>query len=108
MVKGLEIFRERFMAYPENYVLIGGTACDVFLDRAALPFRVTHDLDIVLCVESLNADFGRAFWNFVKEGGYQTQEKASGERKFYRFRKPANAEFPEMLELFSRRPDTFS
>ena len=25
MVKGLEIFRERFTAYTENYVLIGGT-----------------------------------------------------------------------------------
>jgi len=108
MVKGLELFRNRFAVYADNYILIGGTACEVFLDRAASPFRVTHDLDIVLCVESLNAEFGRAFWDFIRDGGYQIQEKASGEKQFYRFRKPANPEFPEMLELFSRRPDTFS
>jgi hypothetical protein len=105
MVRGLELFRDHFMAYAETYVLIGGAACEVLLDRAGLPFRVTRDLDIVLCVESLDADFGNAFWDFVKAGGYKIQEKASGKRKFYRFRNPVNSGFPEMLELFSRQPD---
>ena len=108
MVKGLELFRKHFMVYAENYVLIGGAACEVLLDRAGLPFRVTRDLDIVLCVESLDAEFGNAFWDFVKAGGYKIQEKASGKKKFFRFRNPVNSGFPEMLELFSRQPDTFS
>ena len=34
MVKGLEKFKEYFGAYPENYVLIGGTAYDVFMGIA--------------------------------------------------------------------------
>ncbi len=107
MVKGLELFRVRFADHLDSYVLIGGAACDVLLEHAALPFRATRDLDIVLCVEALTPEFGRAFWRFVKDGAYEIQEKSSGERKLYRFRKPANPEFPEMLELFSRRPDVF-
>ena len=82
MVKGLDIFREHFTASAGNYVLIGGAACEILLERAALPFRVTRDLDIVLCAESLNAEFGRAFWDFVKAGGYQIQEKADGGKNF--------------------------
>lgn len=108
MVRGLELFRRRFADYTDNYVLIGGAACDVLLEHAALPFRATRDLDIVLCLEVLTPEFGRAFWQFVKDGAYEIQEKSKGERKLYRFRKPAHPEFPEMLELFSRRPDTFA
>ncbi|MDD5698760.1 MAG: hypothetical protein PHH77_09115 [Victivallaceae bacterium] len=107
MVKGLELFRERFAAFADRYILIGGAACDIILNRAAVPFRVTRDFDIVLCVESLDADFGTAFWNFIKAGGYQIREKTSGAKQFYRFSKPVDPAFPVMLELFSRQPDTF-
>ena len=31
MVKGIEKFREAFSAFSENYVIIGGTACDAVL-----------------------------------------------------------------------------
>lgn len=52
MVKGIELFRTAFAGFADSYILIGGAACDVLLERAAVPFRVTHDLDIVLCVEA--------------------------------------------------------
>jgi len=107
MVKGIELFRTAFAGFADSYILIGGAACDVLLERAAVPFRVTHDLDIVLCVEALTPEFGRAFWRFIQAGGYQIQEKASGDKKFYRFRSPAVADYPAMLELFSRKPDAF-
>jgi len=107
MVKGLELFRSRFAGFSGSYILIGGAACDVLLERADVPFRVTHDLDIVLCVESLTPEFGRAFWKFIKDGVYQFQEKASGNKKFYRFRNPGTTGYPAMLELFSRRPNAF-
>ena len=42
---------------------------------------------------------------FVRAGGYLVQEKSTGEKQFYRFQKPANADYPFMLELFSRQPD---
>lgn len=105
MVKGLDIFRERFRDYPDRYVLIGGTACDLAMSEAGLEFRATKDLDIVLCVEALDTAFVEAFWAFVREGGYQVQQRAEGNKQFYRFQKPTSEGFPFMLELFSRSPD---
>lgn len=105
MVKGLEIFREHFRNYADRYVLIGGTACDIAMTGAGLAFRATKDLDIVLYVEALDAAFVQAFWEFVRAGGYEIQEKSTGEKQFYRFQKPANPDYPFMLELFSRKPD---
>ena len=88
MVKGLEIFKEHFRSFADQYVLIGGTACDLAMDAAGIAFRATKDLDIVLCLEALDAAFVKAFWDFVHAGGYQLQQKAMGGRQFYRFQKP--------------------
>ena len=105
MVKGLEVFREHFRDYADRYVFIGGAACDIAMTGAGLAFRATKDLDIVLFVEALDAAFVRAFWEFVRIGGYEVQEKSTGEKQFYRFQKPTNANYAFMLELFSRQPD---
>ena len=105
MVEGLPRFRDHFREFTEQYVLIGGAACDLYMEDFGLPFRVTKDLDIVLCVEALDIAFVEAFWDFVREGGYNIQEKSTGEKQFYRFMKPKNKDYPLMLELFSRAPD---
>jgi hypothetical protein len=105
MVRGLERFREHFKGLANRYVLIGGVACELALVEAGLTFRTTKDLDIVLCLEALDAEFARAFWAFVKEGEYELQESSSGEKRLYRFKKPAASDFPYMLELFSRVPE---
>jgi hypothetical protein len=86
-------------------VLIGGAACDIAMTSAGLEFRATKDLDIVLCIEAMDGEFVQAFWGFVRSGGYQVQEKSTGQRQFYRFYKPTNKDYPFMLELFSRQPD---
>lgn len=106
MVRGLEKFKTHFRSLADKYVLIGGTACHLAMDAAGVPFRATKDLDIVLCIEALDATFVQAFWTFVRAGGYQLQQKAMGGRQFYRFQKPTNSDYPFMLELFSRKPDT--
>ena len=62
MVRGLDVFRRRFAGLEDRYVLIGGTAVDIAMDDAGLPFRATKDLDIVLHVESLDVEFARLFW----------------------------------------------
>lgn len=105
MVKGLDVFKKYFEAYPDNYVIIGGTACDLIIEDAGLQTRVTKDIDIILVVEALTPDFVKQFWKFVADGKYERQEKSEGERKYYRFTKPANAGFPHQIELFSRKPD---
>ena len=68
MVKGLEVFREHFRNFADHDVLIGGTAGDIAMTGAGLPFRATKDLDIVLFVEALDGAFVRAFWEFVRAG----------------------------------------
>lgn len=105
MVKGLGLFRDRFAGFEDRYVLIGGAAVDVAMEAAGIGFRATKDLDLVLRLEALDAEFGRAFWGFVGEGGYGFKEKGTGEPTLYRFRKPASDDFPYMIELFSREPD---
>ena len=105
MVKGLDAFKRHFADYSDCYILIGGSACDVNFSAAALPFRVTHDLDMVLCVEALTPRFFDRFWAFIRAGGYEHREKASGERQFYRFTHPKRADYPDMLELFARKAD---
>ena len=45
MVRGLDVFRDFFADYRDCYVLIGGSACDVYFTDQEIPFRVTHDLD---------------------------------------------------------------
>ncbi|MDP2234151.1 MAG: hypothetical protein Q8K89_10980, partial [Actinomycetota bacterium] len=102
MVRGLNVFRERFAGFEDSYVLIGGAAVEIAMDAAALSFRVTKDLDIVLHVESLDAEFAQAFWAFVIDGGYEFKEKSTGKPTLYRFSKPTDESFPYMLELFSR------
>jgi hypothetical protein len=87
-------------------VIIGGVACDILMSEEGQGFRATKDIDMVLLVESLTADFGRQFWAYVKEGGYQHKNKSSGEPQFYRFTNPAKTGYPVMIELFSRRVDS--
>jgi len=108
MVKGLDLFRDHFRDFQNSYILIGGVACYLAMEEAGLDFRATKDLDIVLCAEALDADFIAQFWAFVKAGGYQNQQKSTGDKQFYRFDKPATDGYPFMLELFSRVPDQLS
>lgn len=105
MINGFTKFKERFQGFENQYVVIGGTACDLLLENNDLPFRATKDIDIVLIVESITVAFGRQFWEYVKEAGYKHLNKSTGEAQFYRFTSPKNNDYPYMIELFSRNPD---
>ncbi|MBR4489870.1 hypothetical protein IKP13_04480, partial [bacterium] len=103
MVKGLDIFREYFKDYTDQYVLIGGTACTVSFEHQNESFgRTTKDLDVVLIVEALTEDFGKKFWQFITDGKYRNRVKSNGRPQFYRFDKPEEPDFPEMIEIFAR------
>ena len=54
-------FKERFQGFENQYVIIGGTACDLIMENEELPFRATKDVDIVLIVESITAEFGKEY-----------------------------------------------
>lgn len=105
MVRGLESFREWFRGYEEQYAIIGGTACDLLMSDEGLDFRATKDLDLVLIIETVDADFGKRFWEYVTTAGYEHRNRSTGEPQFYRFTNPHTKEFPAMIELFTRKPD---
>lgn len=105
MVIGLDVFKKYFEDYSNNYIIIGGTACDIVLGDAGFQPRATKDIDIVLIVEALNSDFVQQFWQFIKDGDYSANEKSNGQRQYYRFCKPRKIGFPYQIELFSRAPD---
>lgn len=103
MVTGLDTFRSWFQDFQDEFVLIGGVAASLSMQQASLDFRSTKDLDIVLFVERLTADFGRQFWDFIEAGKYEIRTVGdTGKPIFYRFQKPGTPEFPVMVELFSR------
>ena len=75
------------------------------MEELGQEFITTKDLDIVLCIETLDRDFTQAFWDFIKLGEYNNCQKSTEKRLFYRFYGPKQKGFPEMLELFARVSD---
>lgn len=107
MVMGIESFKEHFKGMENQYTVIGGTACDLLMSDVGENFRATKDIDIVLIVESLTAEFGTRFWEYITAAGYEHRNKSTGEPQFYRFTHPGSPKYPFMIELFSRKPDNF-
>ncbi len=107
MVRGIDTFKEFFKGFEENYVIIGGTACEIHEDLYAQVPRATKDIDIILVVEAMSAEFVAKFWEFVKQGNYEQRNKGINENvepkhEYFRFMKPADSNFPYQVELFSR------
>lgn len=107
MIKGMDIFKDYFRDFNEQYVLIGGAACDIVMGQADIQFRATKDFDMVLVVEALTPAFGRRFWDFITDGSYENRCKSDGTPQFYRFDKPKTLGFPYMIELFSKSESVF-
>ena len=105
MVTGIESFKEWFKGNESQYAIIGGTACDILMTEEGLDFRATKDIDLVLIIEAVDADFGRKFWDYVKQAGYEHCNKSSGVPQFYRFSHPTSNRYPAMIELFTRKLD---
>lgn len=102
MVRGLETFRSHFQDYEDSYVLIGGTACDLWMGAVGLPFRATKDLDIVLVIEALSRGFVARFWDFVKAAKYESLQQSEQRPEFYRFTGTSDVAYPFMIELLSK------
>ncbi|UVV58176.1 hypothetical protein NXY28_18040 [Bacteroides thetaiotaomicron] len=81
MVRGLEKFKEYFKDFSDNYIIIGGTACDIALTGSDMPPRATDDIDMILIVDNMTPEFGQRFWQFISEGEYQNRERKRGEGK---------------------------
>ncbi len=104
-VNGLDKFREAMSGFEDSYALIGGSACDILFARQGEAFRATKDLDVVVLVDRESTDFARAFWAFIRQGGYDAWQSRDGELHFYRFMNPGTVGYPHMVELFARHPE---
>lgn len=102
MVRGLDTFRNYFKDFKDQYVLIGGAACDILFASNEGQFRATRDLDMVLIVEALTQEFGDRFWEFIEDGKYRNKASNLHNPQLYRFDKPENDSYPKMIELFAR------
>ncbi len=106
---GLDKFREAFADFSDNYVIIGGTACDIVMTGTVVRPRATHDIDMIVVVENMTPEFGSRFWDFIKEAGYRPERRKTKEgepQKYELYRFVDGKEgYPEMIELLSRHPD---
>lgn len=102
MINGMERFKNHFLPYNNQYVVIGGFACDILMNDYGYSFRATKDIDLVLIVEALSNDFIKSFWEFVKQGEYEAGKRINGDYEYYRFLNPKKNDYPSMIELFSR------
>ena len=87
MVKGLDLFRERFRKFEGSFILIGGAACDEWFSSVGLEFRATKDLDIVLIIEAIDPEFVATLRAFIEEGEYEVRQCTEGTPVLYRFAK---------------------
>ena len=107
MVIGFDRFREAFQDFAENYIVIGGSACDWLFTSLNAQFRATKDIDLVVIAERMSPAFAAMIWEFVRAGGYSAYERKDGKKCFYRFLNPTVADYPFMLEFFAREPIGF-
>ena len=110
MIKGLELFREAMRPYKDNFVIIGGTACDIQLSGTTMRPRATDDIDIIVVVERLTQEFVKAFWRFVHDGNYRVEKRinegGASVYALYRFTlQDENLAYPQKIELLSRHSD---
>jgi len=101
---GLKKFTDFFKDFTDSYIIIGGAACEDYFEQQGFDFRATKDIDLILVVEAVKDDFIAHFWEFIKEGNYERNER-SEERQYYRFINAEKEDFPVQIELFSRTPD---
>lgn len=109
MVEGLDKFKADLGKYSENYIIIGGTACNIILEDLGTAPRITHDIDMIVVIERLTAAFVAAFWSFIHQGGYAIEKRQprDGKPKYalYRFGKPTEPGYPAQIELLARQSE---
>lgn len=108
-MEGLDKFREAFGAFSDNYVIIGGTACEIVMAGTVVRPRATHDIDMIVIVERMTPAFAERFWQFIREGRYHPERRRPTEGEvlkyeLYRFVSGLPG-YPGMIELLSRHPD---
>src|SRR5574344_1272031 len=111
-MEGINKFKEAFADFTDNYVIIGGSACEITMEGTEVKARATHDIDMIVIVEKMTPEYGKRFWDFIRQAGYRPKKRkqedgTSPRYELYRF-VDGKPDYPEMIELLSRHPDVMS
>jgi len=98
---GLSHFEEHFREFKDQYVIVGGFATLMLLDRE-LPNhgKATHDIDLVLLTTS-SIEMADRIKIYIKEGGYTIQKGQQDRYQYYRFVEPQVEGYAKEIELFA-------
>lgn len=95
-------FEETFSNFPEDYILIGGSACRLLFNHYGnQEFRKTRDFDVVVTSNSKSPLFLNQLKDFIAEGQYSASVRQdNGKPTLYRFTTKKYG-FPKMIELLT-------
>jgi len=109
MLTGFDKFKEIMHNYSNQFVVIGGTACEVALENTGITRRATRDIDMMVIIEQLSADFITQLWEFFKAGGYKPSRRTNKSGKtvyaFYRFEHPSQSDYPAKIEILAHHAE---
>lgn len=105
---GLHHLRDYLRDFEDDYVVIGGFATLMLLDRELEGHgKATFDIDLVL-LTSNNSYMTQKIKAYVKEGQYEIQKGARDQYTYYRFIKPHIEGFAKEIELFASNKNDLS
>lgn len=98
---GLSHFEVHFRELKDQYVIVGGFATLMLLERE-LPNhgKATHDIDLVL-LTSTSVEMAAKIKTYIKEGGYTIQKGQQDRYQYYRFVEPQAEGYAKEIELFA-------
>ena len=82
---GIDKIREYLGRFKANYVIIGGTACNLHLEAADLKGRATKDIDMIVICEAISTEYVRQFWSFIKAGSLSDKYKRRNKARLLPF-----------------------
>ena len=98
---GLNHFEEYFKDFRESYVVVGGFATLMLLEKQLEGHgKVTQDIDLVL-LTTASAEMAQKIKAYVTEGEYTIQKGQKDNFSYYRFVNPKVENFAKEIELFA-------
>ena len=103
MIQGIDKFKEYFIEYTDNYVIIGGLATALLMDNYGFLARATKDVDMMVISKDDDEEFLIKLLKFIEIAGYKTKQRTKNENKrnLFRFLDSDDKEYPEQIELFA-------
>jgi hypothetical protein len=98
---GLSHFQDYCKDLDDNYVVVGGFATIMHLDREFEGHgKATFDIDLVLLTNN-SVEMSQRIKQYINDGEYKIQIGEKDQYKYYRFIEPQKQNFAKEIELFA-------